>query len=434
MKNSRILLVSYLFPPAGGVSVQRVLSFAKYLPAEGFETHVLAARNPSTPTLDPGLLGQLPPAVRVHRTFTPEIPYAFKQRLWQRLSPAGSGAPAVPGRSGGWKQTAARTLRRLFAPDPEVVWVPSALRRARQIVRREGIDTVLVTAPPFSSFLIGNSLKRRFPHLRLVADFRDEWLEFYLKTFQFHQGDFIMRRAAAIERETVALADLVLSVTPSIVRQLRERYRDQPPPKFYNLPNGFDPDVFRGFQPRPHAGGGVVVLYVGTVYAASTPRQYLDALDRLPDEIRCRFETRFVGRITAGEKPALEGRKSAVRTLGFLPQAEAFRQMEEADYLLVVMTDAGSLTGKLFEYMATGKPILALAPRGGEVERLLLETRTGWCADPADPAAIDALLRRAAAQAGAPAAGRRPEAVRCYERPRLAAELARCIRELPPQP
>jgi glycosyltransferase involved in cell wall biosynthesis len=435
VEKRKILLISYLFPPAGGVSVQRILSFAKYLPGLGYETHVLTAKNPSTPTIDASLLKLVPAEVRVHRTLTPEVPYGLKQKAWKLISPGGKAEKAaVPQTAGkpatGWRAAAARQLRKVFCPDPEVVWAPSAIRRARQLVEREGIQVVLVTAPPFSSFLIGNSLKRRFPHLKLVSDFRDEWLEFYLKAFQFQQGDYIMRRAAAIERDTVELSDLVLSVTPSIVKQLQDRYPEQPADKFANLPNGYDPDVFRTFQPRRHEGGQVVVTHVGTVYGASSPRYYLDGLDRLPDGLRSRFETRFVGRITPEERPQLDGRKSVVKILGFMSQADAFREMERTDYLLVTITDAGSLTGKLFEYLATGKPILAFAPKGGELERLLLESGAGWCADPADRDAIDRMLRRAAEEAGTGGGRDNREAIRRYERPRLTAELSRFIERI----
>ena len=72
-------------------------------------------------------------------------------------------------------------------PDPEVLWVPFATRRALKIAKRYNIDSVIVTAPPFSAFLIGNALKRKLPHLQLISDFRDEWLRFFLSTFQFPQ-------------------------------------------------------------------------------------------------------------------------------------------------------------------------------------------------------------------------------------------------------
>ena len=122
-----------------------------------------------------------------------------------------------------------------------MLWAPFAIRKARQIVRRHGIEAVLVTAPPFSAFLVGNALKREFPDLKLISDFRDEWLSFYLKDFEFQSSDYTRRRAEAIERETVELSDLVVAVARSSLREIRSRYPEQPDGKFLLLPNGYDP-------------------------------------------------------------------------------------------------------------------------------------------------------------------------------------------------
>ena len=166
-------------------------------------------------------------------------------------------------------------------------------------------------------------------------------------------------------------SDLVVAVARSALREIRCRYPEQPDGKFLWLPNGYDPAALAGFTPRRHAGPSVIVTHVGTVYKPSSPRYYLDALDGMPEDIRSRIETRFVGRVTDSERPVFESRKSRVRMFGFKPHAEALRQMEESDFLLLTMTDEVTLPGKFFEYMATGKPILAVSPPGGEVDRIL---------------------------------------------------------------
>lgn len=435
MPNRKLLLISYLFPPLGGVGVQRALSLAKYLPEQGYEVHVLRAHNAAGPVHDPGLLAQVPSAVTIHSAFTPEIPFDLRQKVWKWISPgrpARDAQPAAAGAPGGLKSSLSRLVRRVLCPEPEVLWAPFAIRKARQIVRRHGIEAVLVTAPPFSAFLVGNSLKRSFPELRLISDFRDAWLSFYLKNFEFQSSDYTRRRAETIERQTVEHSDLVVAVARSALREIRCRYPEQPDGKFLWLPNGYDPAALAGFTPRRHAGPSVIVTHVGTVYKPSSPRYYLDALDGMPEDIRSRIETRFVGRVTDSERPVFESRKSRVRMLGFKPHAEALRQMEESDFLLLTMTDEVTLPGKFFEYMATGKPILAVSPPGGEVDRILRETGAGWCAPQDDPTAIRAMLAEACALA---AAGQIPsnhdgEAIRSYERPRLTAEYGRAIHRL----
>jgi glycosyltransferase involved in cell wall biosynthesis len=433
VEKHRILIISYLFPPAGGIAVQRALSLAKYLPECGYDVHVLSASNAAVPVRDPDLLRQVPDGVTLHGAFTPEIPFGVRQRLWKRLS---GGGKADPGKAATavkrrWsvKRLLAEAVKRVLCPEPEVLWVPFAVRQARRIIRRYGIETVLVTVPPFSALIAGTRLKREFPDITLVSDFRDEWLSFYLKDFDFQSGDYTRRRAEAIERETVERSDLVVAVTASSLREIRKRYPDQPTGKFACVHNGYDPDTFADFKCRRHGQPGMIVTHVGTAYKTASPRYYLDALDGMPEEFRTRIESRFIGRISESERALLDSRKSPVRLLGFVPQQQALQQMEETDFLLLTMTNEISLPGKLFEYLATGKPILAITPRGSEVERILTETGGGWCAEPDDRAGIQAMLHRAfdSARSGTEWFRGDREAIRRYERPRLAAEYARRI-------
>src|SRR5580698_6441386 len=122
----KILLVSYLFPPVGGIGVQRALSLAKYLPRCGYEIHVLKASNAGGPVQDPELTRQIPQEVPVYKAFTPEIPFAIRQKIWSRLSGGGTGqSQAAAGTSsGGWKRALRRIATRIMCPEPEILWVP----------------------------------------------------------------------------------------------------------------------------------------------------------------------------------------------------------------------------------------------------------------------------------------------------------------------
>jgi glycosyltransferase involved in cell wall biosynthesis len=437
-----ILIISYLFPPAGGIAVQRSLSLAKYLPAYGYEVHVLKAENAAAPVHDPGLLQHIPDGTRIYGAFTPELPFAFRQKLWRWLSggrvhesskTAGQN-PRAP--KTGFRSSVKSALigmgKRLLSPEPEVLWVPFALRQARKIIRKHAIDAVLVTAPPFSAFLVGNTLKRDFPELKLISDFRDDWVRFYVAEFAYQKNDYTRRRAIEIERQTVELSDRVIVVTETTLDHMRARYPDQRPDKFVFIPNGYDPDAFRGFCRRKHEGDKVLISHLGTVYSAASPRYYLDAVDSLPDDIRASFETHFVGRITAEEKSFLEGRRSEIRTFGFMPQAEGLRHVESTDYLLLTMADGPSLPGKLFEYLAMGKPVLAISPLDGEVARILRRTGAGRCVAPTDMQGIRNLLLDVYHHKQQGSNGFRPDwnEIQRFERQRLAGEFGTLIRNI----
>lgn len=383
--------------------------------------------------MDRDLVKQIPGSVGVHEAFTPEIPFAIRQKLWTKFGGGNKKPQAASAQVGGFslRSLMIGAVRRVLCPEPEILWVPFALRKARRLMRRHNFDVVLVTVPPFSALVLGSALKREFPSIVLVSDFRDEWLGFYLKDFEFQNSDYTRRRAESIERETVQRSDLVAAVNRSSRDEIRGRYPDQPESKFVVAPNGYDPEAFTTFKPRPHNSLRMVITHVGTVYKTASPRAYLEALDQLPDDIRSRVESRFVGRIADEERALMDSRKSQVKTYGFMPQAEALKLMEETDYLVLTMTNEISVPGKVFEYMASGKPILAITPPDSEVDRILRETGAGVCASPDDPVGIQTMLIRAFEnwKTGAQHLDGARESVLRYQRPRLVREYSNMIRE-----
>lgn len=442
-KKNRILLISYLFPPAGGIPVQRILSLARFLPENDYEVHVLCCSNPGVPTMDPGLVERVPKEVGIHRVFSPELSFEARQKFWSILSPgsrrksaAGAAPAAAPAQQQApslLKRAIQGVLHRIYCPDPEVLWVPFARRAARRIVREHNIDTVLITMPPYSSILVGLDLKELFGDaLTLVADFRDEWLDYYLNAFPFYRNAHIQKRAAQIERRTAEVADLIVAVTPTVQEQMRKRYPDIPASKFGLVWNGYDALALGEFQPRPHGLGAdrTLISYAGTMHETSSPKQYFEALDRLPEALRNRVVTRMIGRVTADLEHLLHGRKTEIQRYGFRPQNEAFQLLEETDFLLLIQHHVPSLPGKAFEYLALGKPILAVTPAGGELARLMEATQAGLWADPGDPAGMERMLTAAIeSKPGQTGLGRQTDQIERFDRRNLTSEYARLMRE-----
>lgn len=399
---TKILIIACHFPPAGGVQVQRVLSLAKYLPGNGFDVHILTTRHPQVPHYDHGLLDRIPPSVTVHRTWSLEPPFHLRKRLWKvfaglRPSSDSTGKPPASREGlGGIGAGLRKSVIRMLSPDPQVLWCPFASRVGASLIRRFGFKHVLVTAPPFSTFLIGNALKRRFPHISLTSELRDEWLGYFLDRFAFRDSS-VARDAAEIEAETVRLSDRVVAVTPTTLRGLRARYPTEPPSKFHLVPNGFDPQAFESFRSRTPIGDTILVTFLGTVYRTSSPASYFEALDRLEPTLRGRFHTRFVGRV-AEEMPAsiFSGRAGQVTFTGFLPHRQAVSYMEDTDYLLLPWADHFNVPGKLYEYLATDKPILGLVRPQSDAALILSLGRNAFVADIDRPSEIAACLEKAA--------------------------------------
>lgn len=422
---SNVLLVTYPFPPGGGVEVSRALGYVRYLPAQGCRMSVLTVTEPGLRDNDPELCKLVPGDITVHRAWCPEVPISLRYRV---KSLATEASPDAKSASFRWlaQQTLSLSKRILF-PDLQTTWTALAFRKACRIVQSQAIDTVIVNVPPFSTLKIGIALKQRFPNLTLISDFRDEWVEYSLKFFE-HASEDKIRRARKLEAAAVDASSYVSISTGKWAEQLRERYPGQPAGKFICTPNGYDPEIFRNFSPQPRRDGKMVITYFGKVWnnRIYSPQDYLEAIESLPDEICSRIETRFIGPVFPNTMPLLSRRKANVRLQGFMPKLEGIRRLQETDFALLIATDAGSHAGKLFDYLGCGKPILALSPPMGEIGRLLERTRSGWCADPWDKVAIREMILSAYRRLtqGGPIINPDREAVRAYSWPEILARFA----------
>lgn len=428
-----VLLITFSFPPAGGVGVLRALSLAKYLPENGIRVDVLTAANAPSVGRDLSLLRQVPEGVTVHRSWTPDLPFAVRKLVKKLVS--GSGAKAAATASGGsgsggnpLKRLIRNMIGNLLLPDPQVGWLPFAFRHARKIVRSRGIDAVLITVPPFSSVRLATMLRREFPALPVVVDFRDEWLTTTLDLVSFNKNERARAVAQMAEAEAVRDATAVVLVTEAARCELMGRYHGEAVQKFHWIANGFET---RPEQPSTatRADDRVVLTYVGSVYGSTDPANLVAAVLALPDALRARLRLRFIGHIeTSALRSSLERLCETVELKGFMPQAEALAAMDDTDFLLLITHDRINVSAKFYDYLSGSKPIVALVHPEGDVRRLLEETRTGCWADIGDAAAITRLLMELLD--GTSACGSlepdRERIARYHRRP-LAAEYARLL-------
>ena len=428
-----LLLISYSFPPTAGVGVLRAASLARYLPANGIRVDVLTARNAAAVGHDPSQLAKLPAEVTIHRTWTLDLPFTLRKAIKKAVTKPANPAPATvakPG-GGGWKGVLKRLLGNLLLPDPQVGWLPFALPAARRLIRARAIDAVLVTVPPFSSVRLVTELRKTYPKLPIVLDFRDEWLTTTLHLVSFNNNERATTIAKKAEREAVHAASLVVCVTDAAVAELRKRYPDLPAEHFTCLPNGFDAPVKDTVAPRSETLQNVMLTYIGTVYGSTDPTPVVEAILALPPELRDRLRLRFIGHIeTERYRETLLRLGSQIELIGFLPQAEALRYMQETDYLLLVTHDPINVAAKLYDYLASGVPILAAVHPQGDVRRILERTGAGFVADIDDPDSISRMLTDALQPGSFAAPQRDLEAIRGYQRSVLTARYAELLRGL----
>ena len=424
----RALVVSYAFPPVGGAGIQRAVKLVKYLPEHGVDAEVLTVENPSVPVVD-GTFDDDLAGVTVHRARSLEPGYAVKQAGLKGARH--DGPPTLKGRA---LRVAAGIARQLLVPDPQVLWLPSATGAIRKLVPE--FDVVIVTAPPFSQFLLGPVVKRSGG--ALVLDYRDEWATLRA-SYENLQGPLSRALGPPLERRLVSAADAVVTATPAFRDNLLTGFPFLEPDRVHSISNGYDGDDFPDDLPRP-AGDRLVVTYAGTVFHLTSPRGFLDAVrlvhQREP-ELAKRLSVRFYGRIVPSEADAFDETEAlGVQRFGYVPHGELMGHLTSSHVVLCIQDDVPGASriypGKIFELMKVGRPVLTLSPEGVLTE-LVRRHRLGDVLPPRDVEAIAdhliGLLRRLRDEGDVPAPDVDVDGIAKYHRRALAGRWAEVLRE-----
>ena len=368
--------MSLYFPPAGGGGVQRPLKFATHLPALGIETHVLAPDDPKWIHSDAEL--QPPTQAWIHRA--------------RYFGPKGrKPAEELHGRQGLERIGVQARLagRRLLVPDENVSWNLTAIPAAIRIVRREGIDVVLTTSPPSSVHLVGAAVKRATGK-PWVADLRDS-----LVAHPHRRAESLLVRAKergehAVARVVARYADAVVAASDAIAEEARGL---DPKGPVETIANGCDFDDFAGIAYR--RAERFRITHTGSFFGKRSPRPFLEALASTDLDVVARFvgDFRIVDREWA-EELELGDR---LELHPYVPRRRSLELQRDSEALLLLIPEAagrgrGVLSGKVFEYLAAERPILAAVPPDGAAAKLIEETHAGVVAPPEDVDAIRAAL------------------------------------------
>jgi glycosyltransferase involved in cell wall biosynthesis len=413
----KVLIVTLYFPPAGGGGVQRPLKFATHLPALGIETHVLAPDNPKWIHMDEELLP--PTQAWVHRV--------------RYLGPKGRRpSEELHGKRGVDRAlTQARLLpRRLVVPDEAATWNVTAIPAALRIARAEKIDVVLTTSPPGSIHFVGAAVKRALG-VRWIADLRDSLL-----AHQDRRSDTAAVRMKARTVRVVAglvarRADAIVTAFDSIGDEMRAL---SPTGRIVTIPNGSDFDDFDGMAYTP--GDRFRITHTGAFFGQRDPKPFLRALEEsgLEDVV-----VRFVGGFREADREFAEslGLTSRVEVIPFVPRRQSLELQRDSEALLLILPEAGGrgtgvIPGKVFEYVAAERPILAAVPPDGAAAKLMDEIGVGIVARVDDVDALRAALVELHARwkRGELSVELAPDVRERLSRRARVAELAELVREL----
>lgn len=397
----KVLIVTYYFPPSGGAGVQRCLKFVKYLREFGWEPVVLTARDADYPAFDASLLQEIPDGVAVYRSRIFE-PYNFYRKLTgKKLGEAMDIATLSrdSAQTRKWSERFAEWIRSwIFIPDARIGWKYFAVKMGREIIRKEKIDVILSSAPPYTCHLIGQALSRQTGK-PWVCDFRDSWVGWLSAAKRSglpHQIELKM------EGRVLQQAHRILTVSPGVQEDLLSRHPELRDERWLLLPNGYDASDFENISPlSPANPRKLTITYTGSLYGNRNPDFLFQAVrELLLEDSSWRDDLRFnfVGRVSQSIQNLLNAAEFAgmVQLLPYLAHQESIRYLLSADLLLLIIDDApvnrGILTGKLYEYLGAQKPILALAPEGNAAD-LIRDVKAGFIAPPKNVAAIKATLR-----------------------------------------
>jgi glycosyltransferase involved in cell wall biosynthesis len=375
----KVLLVTRHFPPGGGGGVQRPLKFATHLPALGIETHVLAPDVPGS--LPDGAELELPTQAWIHRVrYVGPRAGRPAERLLAKQGLARVGTQA------------ALLGRRLLVPDENVPWSTFALPIAIRLVRREKIDVVLTTSPPPSLHLLGAAVKRT-TGAAWVADLRDPLTSHpHRRGYESQLARLKEASVGGVGRLVASQADAIVAASEAIAEEARAL---EPKGKVVTIANGCDFDDFAGLEHR--TSNRLRITHTGHFHGKRDPKPFLQALAEsgLDDVV-----VRFAGDFRAADREYAEslGLGEKVELLGDVSRRRSLELQRDSEALLLLIPESGGrgrgvLTGKIYEYLAAERPILAVVPPDGAAARLVRDTGSGTVVPPDDVEAMrEALL------------------------------------------
>ena len=375
--NKKVLIITYYWPPSGGAGVQRWLKFSKYLPEFGWDPIVFTPENPQFDLKDDSLLEEVSEHVDVLK-FPIWEPYGlFKKLTGTKELKQGQ---VLEDSNHSWFKSLSIFLRgNLFVPDPKIFWVKPSAAFLTDMLKSNQIHHVITTGPPHSVHLIGWRLKRQHPSITWLADFRDPWTEWDIMK-RFQMLSFISEKHQKLEKKVLQAADVTLATGNQAAEDLKRLGAR----KVAVFTNGFDLNQLPKEEQHQGNSTEMQILHLGMLNESRSPELFFDALNKTLNDkqhdIRLKF-TGIISPVVLNALNALPKLKEKIQVSGSVPYEQLALAYQKADVLLLLQTNtkeaSTQLPGKLFEYLAQRKPILAFGDPHSDVAHILKETKSG---------------------------------------------------------
>ena len=378
----KVLIITYYWPPSGGGGVMRWLKMSKYLPELGWQPIIYTPANPDASVTDESLKKEIHPD-----TIELKTPIWEPYDLYRKLTGKKSTEKFKPGyiseaSSGNWKNKLSVFIRgNLLIPDPRMFWIRPSVKFLSKYLTENPVELIVSTGPPHSMHLIALGLKNHFPKIKWIADFRDPWtdIDFYSKLKLTKWAD---RRHHKLEHKVVTAADHIVTVSNGCAADIEKVAKRT----VEVIHNGYDPDDFK-FE-KIALDKKFSISHFGAFNKDRNPKLLWEVLGEIAKEnplFKNDLYLQFIGQTDSSIIDSLKEQNLAdqLKLIGHLPHQKGLIRLSSSQLLLLPLNDApnvkGILPGKMFEYMALQRPILAIGPTDADYAKIINETSSGKC-------------------------------------------------------
>lgn len=376
MKPKKLLIITYYWPPAGGPGVQRWLKFVKYLPDFNVQPIVYIPENPTYPIIDNGLQSEVSEKAIILKKKITE-PYGFASFLGKnKTKKISSGIIPNQKKQSFVEKTLLWVRGNIFIPDARFLWVKPSVKYLKKYIEENQIDTIVTSGPPHSLHLIGLQLKKEL-NVKWFADFRDPWTTIgYHKALKLSSS--AEKKHKALEKEVLTTADTII-VTSKTTKTEFQAITSQP---IEVITNGYDLEKVSK-QPLDEK---FTLAHIGSFLSERNPRILWKALKELTKEnpdFRRDFQLKLIGAVSQEVLDTISEFRlnDFVLNLGYISHQEAVEHQRKSQVLLLIEINSNDtksiIPGKLFEYMVSERPIIALGPEGSDFAEIITSTNTG---------------------------------------------------------
>lgn len=381
MNRKKVLIITYYWPPTGGSGVQRWVKFAKYLPSEGWQPVIYTPENPEAITVDSSLEAEIPSEAEIIRRRIFE-PYGIYRTLTGKKKTSGASSGEVNpinAQKKSFTQKVSMWIRgNLFIPDPRCFWVRPSVRFLKKYLKEHPVDVIVSTGPPHSMHLIAQRVAAH-TGIPWVADFRDPWTKmFYFKHLSL--SSWAKRLHIGLEKKVLDSASAIVAVSPLV----QDDFKSMTSTPVELITNGFDEEDF-AIKAQPD--GMFSITHTGLFASDGNPETLWNVLaEKCTEDIGFKrlLRIRLAGKtdLEIVESIRKAGLEENLEDLGYRDHKDAVLCQKSSSLLILPLRKEpeyrATLPGKLFEYLASGRPVLGIGQTDGAMAVIINRTKAGF--------------------------------------------------------